>query len=124
MKPHNEQELFYGCDGAYFKHVCENNCQFRRSTYKCPDYGLGVYFYKNITDAHRNVKPYYRCYYMFICKVILGKTILGSESISNLHKGYHSGTNKKGMNNSTIFVIPKLSSNQIYPLYLLAYEVK
>jgi hypothetical protein len=124
MKPLNELELFYGCDGAYFKHVCENNCQFRRSTWKCPDFGLGVYFYKHIFDAHKNIKPYYNVYYMFICKLLVGKTILGTESTSKLPKGYHAGTNKKSLINSSIFVIPKDASDQIYPFYLLAYEVK
>jgi hypothetical protein len=123
MKQINELDLFYGCDGAYFKHVCENNCQFRRSTFKCPDYGLGVYFYRNITDAHKNVKPYYGCYYMFICKVAVGKTSLGSSSTSKLPKGIHAATNKKNLSNSSIFVVPKDSSDHIYPFYLLAYEV-
>ena len=123
IKPLNELELFYGCDGAYFKHVCENNCQFRRSTYKCPDYGIGVYLYRNITDAHKNVKPYYGCYYMFICKVAVGKTCLGTECISKLPNGYNTATDKKSLSNSTIFVIPKDSSDQIYPCYLLAYQI-
>lgn len=122
MKQPNELEVFYGCDGAYFKHVCENNCQFRRSTFKCPDYGLGVYFYRNSTDAHKNVKPYYGYYYMFICKIVIGKSILGTTSNAKLPKGIHCATNRKSLNNSTIFVLPKENTDQVYPFYLLAYH--
>jgi hypothetical protein len=124
MKTPNELILWYGCDGAYFKHVCENNCQFRRSTFKCPDFGLGVYFYRDCTDAHKNVKPFYNVYYMFLCKVLTGKSIVGSSSISKLPKGVHSGRDRKSLNKSSIFVIPRDSTDQIYPTYLIAYHVK
>ncbi|CAF1432607.1 unnamed protein product [Adineta steineri] len=82
-------------------------------------YGLGVYFSSKASESHNYTKLSNSISmgerYMFVCKVLVGKTTQGNASMSTCPAGYDSTGN-----GSTIYVI--YHDVQVYAEYLIIYQ--
>jgi hypothetical protein len=89
------------------------------SNYSCllgTVYGRGVYFSTAASESHHYTAPHPQTgkRTMFVCSVLVGKSILGQSNMSSCPEGYHS---TKG--GSSIYVIYR--DAQAYVNYLIHY---
>lgn len=81
-------------------------------------YGHGVYFSSKATESHRYVKPHRKtkqCV-MFLCSVLVGRSILGNPEMDVCPEGYQSTTD----DSSSIYVVYR--DAQAYTSYLIYYH--
>ncbi|XP_032634547.2 protein mono-ADP-ribosyltransferase TIPARP-like [Chelonoidis abingdonii] len=121
-----EKHLFYGSAADFLEPICQKNFDPSFSRLHAPIYGRGCYFSKSAIYSHRHgqaSKAGLR--YMFLAKVLVGKTAVGHKLFRHplpMVPGgqlYNSWVNSKS--NTQVYVI---SDNcQCYPYFLISYKM-
>lgn len=89
-------------------------------TFQGAAYGLGAYFARVADFSHTYAVPGpSNTHTMLLCKVITGRSCLGSRGMRQPQPGYQSAVNRQ--NDPTIFVI--FDPDQILPLNIIEYTV-
>ncbi|XP_043380638.1 protein mono-ADP-ribosyltransferase TIPARP-like [Chelonia mydas] len=121
-----EKHLFYGSAADFLEPICQNNFDPSFSRLHAPIYGRGCYFSKSAIYSHRHgqaSKAGLR--YMFLAKVLVGKTAVGHKLFRHplpvVPGGqlFNSWVNSRS--NTQVYVI---SDNcQCYPYFLISYKM-